>query len=266
MPFPTIPIQPLTAIANVTVRFAGLMLLKPDGTPNNGCEIGIHRFTSDHSFQIILIVRKPQRPPTLIRLVTGALTRPFAINASNPGTGVQTFAPSPAAFVRNNPSNNELDFRWALDMGAMHAGVDFNDGARPVATLNAGVLYTPTLTRPSLNPQLEQGSPVRITPLHRFAADLAAAINLRVDSTVDLTWDELGDERNFTLPRRFDPPGTTYTISLMNDPPTMGAASHEELSLYYKVLQVGNRPIAIGDRCRLRVSLAPPRMKFHACL
>ena len=82
MPFNTTTTHPLTAAAKVTVEFKGLLLLKPDG--NNGCEIGIHRFSSTHMFQVILIVRKPERAPTLVRLVTGPLTRPFAINVTPP--------------------------------------------------------------------------------------------------------------------------------------------------------------------------------------
>jgi hypothetical protein len=256
MPFPTTTIQPLTAIAKVTVKFSGLIMLKPDAS--NDCEIGINRFSPDHTFQIILIVRKPQRPPTLIRLVTGSLTRPLAINLTpDPGTGVQTFAPTPGPFVRTNTGNNEFDFRWALDLRETHAGIDFNDGARPVATLNAGTLYTPTLTRIGLNPELVQGTSPR-TRLSRIAGDLAAAISsLPAGSTVELTWDEFGEPRRLSLPRRFDPPNTTYTISLMNDPPVMSATIHDELALYYKVLQASGAPIPIASRCRLTFSPGP---------
>jgi hypothetical protein len=252
MAFTPTTTQPLTACAQITVRFAGLLLLRPDA--ENNCEVGIHRFNNDHTFQIMLIVRKPQRPPTLIRLVTGALTRPFAIDVTpNPGTGVQAFAPTPAPFLRNAPNNNELDYRWALDLRTIHANADFNDGARPVATLNAGTLYTPTVTRLVLNPQLVQGL-IR-TPLHRFSADLAAA--LPTGSTVELSWDELGEPRRVTLPRPLDPQGTTYTISLINDPPVFGAAAQDELDLYYRVLVDSGTPIPINKRCRIAYSPGP---------
>src|ERR1041384_441891 len=263
MAFPTTTTQPLTAIAKVTVRFSGLLMLKPD--PVNHCEIGINRFTRDHLFQIILIVRKPQRPPSLIRLVTGPLTRQFEITLRDSNTGlprntvVQAFTPIPGPFIRSNPGNNELDFRWALDLRETHAGIDFNDGALPVARLSVGTLYTTSLTSTSLNLELRQqpGTSPGIR-LDRIAGDLAAAINtLPANTTLELTWDELGEPRKLSLPRRTDPPDTTYTISLLNDPPVMSSANHDELPLYYKVLQVGGRLIPIGSRRLLHFTLPP---------
>ncbi|HET6977046.1 MAG TPA: hypothetical protein VFI24_12035 [Pyrinomonadaceae bacterium] len=266
MAFPTTSMQPLTAIAKVTVRFSGLILLKPGA--GNHCEIGINRFSSDHAFQVILIVKKPQRPPTLIRLVTGPLTRPFLINVTpDPHTGVQAFAPTSGTFVRSSTSNNDLDFRWALDLRESHPGIDFNDGALPGAKLNAGTLYTPTLTNTALNLELVQGAGT--TPgvrLGRIAGDLAAAIStLPPNTTVELTWDELGEPRRLSLPRRFDLVDTTYTIAFLNDPPTMSSALHDELGLYYKVLQIGGAPVPIAARRRLRFT-PPPTTDEIPCM
>ena len=247
MPFATTTVQPLTASSKVTVKFAGLMLLRPGA--NNSCEIGIHRFNNDHSFQVLLIVKKPQRAPTSLRL-TGSLTRKFKIEVTpDPGTGVRAYTPTPGPFVRDDAVSNELDFRWAIDLSTAHANIDFNDGAEPIATLNAGVLYTPTLTPTALVPQLVQRN-VR-TPLQRFSADLAAAINLPLGTRLELTWEELGEPRTYTLPRPLDPPATTYTVSLMNDPPVFSPVLHDELPHYYRVLHSAGQPIDPGARCRM---------------
>ena len=247
MPYRTTTTPPSTN-AKVTVKFAGLLLLKPGAT--NGCEIGIHRFSNIHTFQIMLIVNKPQRPSTLIRLLNGPLTRPLAISViPDPGTGVQAFAPTPEPFVRNNATNDVLDYRWALNLRKLHPTADFNDGARPVALLNAGVIYTPNLTNPGFAPELVQGTTT--TPLYRLAADLAAAIDLTAGSLVALSWFELGDPQTLILPRPSDPPDTTYTISLLNDPPIISPPAHDELALYYKVLEVNGAPIPNSARSSL---------------
>jgi hypothetical protein len=248
MPFTETNTPPVTK-PKVTVRFAGLMLLKPGD--NNTCEIGIHKFSSTHMFQVMLIVSKPDRPPTLLRLFTGPLTAPFAISASAPGSGFQAFAATAAPFVRNDPNNHELDYRWALDLTSLHPNADFNDGARPVVTLNAGVLYTPTLTRSGLGLDLVQGNAKK--PQHRVAADLAASIEVPSNNVVRLAWSDLGDPQTLDLPRSLDPEGTTYTISLMNDPPISSPAVHDELALYYKVLEVNGAPVPDVDRGRLNV-------------
>lgn len=269
MPFSPTTIQPPTAAAKVTVTFNGLMLLKP--IPGNKLEVGINRFSPVHAFQAVLIIRKPTRPPVMIRLINGPLTRPLTINViPRPAAGVQTFEATPGPFVRSAPTNNEFDFRWAIDMCSLHPGADYNDGAQPVATLDGGVLYTPTLTRPTLNPVLVQGT-TTITdsiPLFRFSADLAASID-GPGTRVKLIWHELGEQRTYSVPRPLgvDPSGTTYTIVLSNDPPMIGAASHEELDLYYRVLQDSSRRlIGLSQRYRLTVSPSGPTTDEVPCM
>ena len=100
------------------------------------------------------------------------------------------FAPTPKPFIRDNNSD-ELDYRWALNMSSLHPEVDFNDGARPVARLNGGTLYTGNLTRDGLEPVLVQGP--NETPQHRIAADLAVGIELSPEGKVVLSWDESGN-------------------------------------------------------------------------
>lgn len=244
MPFTTTATPP-AGNAKVNIHFAGLLMLKPGA--DNCCEIGIHRFSNSHFFQIILVVNKPDRPPTLIRLVSGPLLRPFAISVRpNSGTGVEVFAPTDEPFERDSPANDVRDYRWALNLRSLHPGADFNDGARPIATLNAGVLYTPNLIPSDLEPELVMGT-TRF-PLHRMAADLAAAIDLPENGRVELVWDEMGKREDLTLPRPADPDGTTYTISFLNNPPLRHPEEHDEMYLYYRVLEVGRAPIPKSRR------------------
>lgn len=256
MPFSTTTNIPATN-AKVTVKFAGLMLLKPNAS--NGCDIGIHRLSDTHSFQVILVVSKPDGPPSLVRLVTGALTQPFAINVTEPGNGVKAFTTKNIeTFDRNSNRISELDFRWAIDMQQLHQGADFNGGARPIATLNAGTLYTSNLTRADLNPELVNGT--KRTALPRFSADLAAAIELSNTSSVELSWTpDTGDRRKLTLPRPQDPSKTTYMVALLNDPPApiLSALSHDELALYYEVLEVNGQPIPSSSRFRIAYNGSP---------
>ena len=263
MPFSPIT-TPLPATPRVTVQFAGLMLLKPGA--GNSCEVGIHRFSSTHAFQVVLVVRKPNRPPTLIRLLNGPLLRPLAINVlPDPGTGVQAYAPTAEPFVRSSGANDVSDFRWALNFRALHPDADFNDGARPVATLNAGVLFTPNLTPAALEPELVVN---RVTTrLYRLAADLAVAIDLPAGSPgrVILTWDELGDRQTLTLPRPLDSDDTTYTISLLNNPPISNPEEHDEMYLYYKVLEAHGNPIPRSSRRQLNFVSSDPTTDEIPC-
>lgn len=245
--------------ARVTVKFAGLLLLKPAG---KRCEIGIHRLSSTHAFQVMLIVSRPDRPPNLTRLLTGPLTTPIEISVDpDPGTGVQAFVSSAGKFERSQ-ANNEFDFRWALDIQELHMDkkVDFNDGARPVAILNAGTLYTPTLTRIALSPVLVRGEETK--PLHQFSADLGAAIDLPAPSTptpstVTLSWQHEGEPRTYTLPREFDPEGVRYTVVLLNDPPISSAASHDEFAHYYEVLESKGKAIPGTEQFRIEYNGGP---------
>lgn len=261
MPFTTTPTPP-PADAKVNVHFAGLLMLKPGA--DNSCEVGIHRFSTTHYFQIVLVVNKPGLPSTLIRLVAGPLSRPFAINVlPNSRTGVQVFAPTPEPFDRSSTNNDVRDYRWALNMRTLHPDADFNDGARPIATLNGGVLYTPNLLPQDREPALVIGT--TRTPLYRLAADLAAAIELSGASRVVLTWDEMGERQTVRLPRPYDPAGTTYTISFLNNPPLLDSVKHDEMYLYYKVLEVDGAPIPRSSQRELTFNDGDPSTDEIPC-
>jgi len=259
-----------SADARVTVSFAGLLALRSGA--GESLEIGVHRFSRVHTFQVMLVVKKPNRPPRLIRLLTGPLTADLEMSVvPNPATRFRVFASAAAAdpFDRSaNPADNNelsLDYRWAFNARSLprHETVDFNNGGQPIAKLNTGVLYTSTLTRPSL--QLKQVCGGVETDLHRIAADLAVAIDLTGSSKFLIAWSELGEvQEPVVLPRPGDPAGTLYSVVLLNDPPMSNPPTHDELNEYYKILRNGDGS-EIGDKCRLETS-QPPKTDEIPCL
>lgn len=235
MPFTTTNVPPVLKPL-VTVEFAGLLLLKPGG--DNTCEIGVHRFARSHIFQLSLIVNRPGQNPSLTRLLSGPLTGEIKIrlHPDSPTGNVLAFAPTADPFIRTpEASNHDNDCRWSLNIKSIHPDASFTDGARPIATLKTGVLYTPNLTRVGLDPKLKRNGSTDM-PLFRVAADLAASIVPPPNHSVIVEWTDMGDPAEITLPRGGDPDGTTYTVSLLNDPPSLDPTPHDELADYYKVL------------------------------
>ena len=241
----------------VTVGFAGLLALESGA--DESCVINVHRLSRIHTFQVMLVVKKPDRPPRLIRLLTGPLTSDLTMNVADAATAFRVFASASAAdpFDRsaNPPDNDELslDYRWAFNARSLpgHENVKTNQGGRPIATLNTGVLYTSTLTRPDLH--IRQVCGLDEQDLHRVAADLAVAIQLEGESKFEITWSAFGEpEQSQVLPRPGDPAGTTYGVVLLNDPPMSDPEAHDELKEYYKIL-VNENGTPIDDKCRLDV-------------
>lgn len=247
MPFTVTHTLP-TINSRITIKFAGLVILRPNG--GNMCDIGIHHFNTTHLFQAFVIVNKPKLPLTLIRLTNGPLTAPFTIVANPVVTGFQVFTRDDDPFDPNAAGNDALDYRWAINMRDLNHGIDFNQGAEPIATLNDGILYTSNLSKDGLNPIVVQNGVEH--PHRQIAADLSASINLPNGGTVKMTWGETGDEKTFTVPREgFDPPNTTYTIILINDPPAVAPSPHDELAIFYKVLRINGDQVPGDDQCQL---------------
>lgn len=256
--------------AKITVEIAGLLLLRQGGSDT--CEIGVHRFSRDHMFQACLIVKKKDRPPRLIRLQTGFpgsdITMTLVPNTAV--VGIRAFAPTPDAdFHRDDTVDDHLDYRWAFNARKLpnHGTVNFRagtqPGAQPLVTLNSGVLYSLTLSRRGQS--ITQICGGTSTNLNRVAADLAFAIDLPGDLSLpgsprlEINWTDLGEGRQLVLPR----PGeegetdTTYTISLINDPPFINPEAHDELERYYRVLEKNGAPVPGLDQCRLQIGVAP---------
>ena len=252
--------------AKITVEVAGLMLLRQGA--HDTCEIGIHRFARDHMFQANLIVQKANRPPHIVRLQTGIPTSDFTMTLvpSTAVVGILAFAPTPdTGFHRDDTVDSHLDYRWGFNIRTLpnHGTVNFNDGAQPIATLNSGTLYTSTLSRRGQS--ITQICGGITTDLHRIAADLAFAIDLPGDLShpdsprVEINWSDFGEPQTLVLPR----PGeetetdTTYTLSLLNDPPFIDPSPHDELERYYRVLERDGVPIPNLEQCRLQIGVAP---------
>lgn len=263
MPFTPTTTPPKTD-AKITVAVAGLMVL--ESAAGDTCEIGIHRFDKDHTFQASLIVQKPNRPPRLIRLQTGIPTSDFTINlyTSTAFVGVRAFVPT-ASFNRDDKVDNLLDCRWGFNVRSLpnHANVKRGPGASPLVKLNTGILYTPTLSRPGQSIKQVCGS--TSTNLNRVAADLAFAIDMPGDLTlptspkVMINWTNFGKPQDLVLPR----PGeegettTTYTLWLLNDPAVIDPTAHDELKLYYDVLEKNGGQVPNIEQCRLDIGAAP---------
>lgn len=252
MPFQTTNIEPRMNPL-VTVTFAGLMVLRPG--PNNTCEVGIHRFNTSHEIRVTLIIRKPDRQPTLVSLLQGPLEDEFTIShVPDPDLSMgrfAVFAPTPD-FKRDDTTDHELDYRWAVNVADHHPGVDLNSGAQPLVRLRTGTLYTPHRTIEDLHPVLERGRtaldpPTDVIQLNRIASSLAAAITTPDDGTVvQLAWRDFGGRDTLTLPRPKDPEDTTYTVAFTNEPPKLKGEAHNEMTLYYRILESGTG-FAVGS-------------------
>ncbi len=252
MPFNIAPAPPDTA-PPITVLLSGLMVVQPG--QNNTCEIGIHKFSNEHLFQIILTVNKPNRPAVLVPLFIGPLLSPFEIGlATNPEPAPDFNAYSRDPFDRTLPTSDEFDYRWAISFGTKHPTARPNDGVKPVVTMKTGTLYTPNLSKPALTPRLTRTGSLD-DDLKQFASHLAVSITPPPGVKLLLKGLDLGDPLEFLLPRDGDPAGTKYTLALINEPPNLLAPAHDEFGLYYKVFEDGSGS-AISDSVRFKLEFA----------
>ena len=253
MPFNSVNVPPSTT-PPVTILLSGLMVIQP-GPNNTTCEIGVHKFSRSHVFQVILVVNKPNRPPALVPLFTGPILAPFEIGLRSnpqPNPDFVVFARDP--FDRTLPNSHELDYRWAINMRLKHGNARVNDGVKPVVTLKTGTMYTPNLTDPNLAPRLTRGG----TPddqLRQIASHLAVSITPPAQTKVVLKGLDLGDPLEVELPRNGDPPNTQYTLCLINEPPSILAEPHDEFPLYYQIFEDGGA--AIPGNLRFSLQFAP---------
>lgn len=266
MPFPFLSTaSPVNSFPLVAVEIAGQMLLQPgrdDTEQSRTCEIGVNRFSPIHTLQVMLTIHKPNRRPLMVPLLKGHLTDDFVIRLgpddhepADPEVrdgDFKVFAPTLDPFVRTaDAGNSDFDYRWSLNLRSpgIHPRATRGRGAEPLVKLRSGTLFSPDLTAEGFDPTLErEGSdPIR---LFRVAPALVASIQPPEGSHVLLEWQDMGEPVRRMLPRIGDPENTRYTISFLNDPPA-NAPVHEELSLYYKVLEEDGRPIPGHLRWRL---------------
>lgn len=259
MPFQTTATAPC-ANSKVTVVFSGLVVFRPGA--DNTCEVGIHRFSTSHQTQLLLMVNKPNKPPMVLPLLRGPLTTDFSIGLHINGIPLANdftvFAPTPEPFDRLAAGNDIRDYRWAVNFKEVHPNVNINSGAQPFVKLKTGVLFAPHLTRLGLNPRLTRRNAEgeeEIVALNRIAASMAVAINPTGDSKVLLSWNDLGDKFDRVLPRDTDEeePNTSYTVFVINDPPGLSTPAHSEMLLYYKVLEDQITSSAINEEAQYKL-------------
>ena len=249
--------SPLQLQPKVTVEFAGQLILQPgttDTADSRTCEIGVNRFSRPHKLQVLLIVKEPTRAPTVIPLLEGPLTDDFVIRrgpdphvpphpSARPGN-FEVFAPTVDPFIRSAGGNSLNDYRWTVNLRdpvLQHPNATRARGAEPIVRLRTGTLYAPDLTPVNLQPKLERDETDDILLL-RVPPTLAASIVVAEGENVLLEWSDLGVPGNEVLPREGDDANTVYTVLIINEPPP-GSPGHEELALYYRVLQDSGNPI-----------------------
>lgn len=262
MPFETtqnLPSDPL-----VTVKFTGLMVLQPGA--DNTCDVGVHNVSTTHVFQAILVVSKPDNPPTLIPLFSGPLQAPFMIRlgSATPSAGdFKVFEKEP--FTQTLQGSDRHDARWAINLQSPAGDIKVNEGAMPFVTLKTGVLYTPSLSAQVLKPKFTR-PPAAEKEIERFASELAVAIKPPGGTKVVLEWRDGENRRTVALPfGSDDDDDTRYTVYLINEPPNFGSELHDEMALYYQVLQRNGQPIEERDRCKLKIKKDQVRLDQMPC-
>ena len=233
----------------VTLMFSGLLVAQP-ATTDKVCEIGVHKFDKGHLFQVKLMIKKTNRPPVLVSLLSGPLLSGFELrlirdpdltSGPEPDPNFEAFAKG--GFDRTPANSHPLDHQWAINLRSKHANARFNDGAKPVVTVRNGVLYTPSLTHPSLAPKLTRPGTADDLLL-QIATRLAVSIEPPADTKVQFKGFDLGAEFNLLLPRNQDDddPDVTYTLFFTNEPPTLLTEPHDEFALYYRIFEDATNP------------------------
>ena len=244
------------------------MVLQPGA--NNTCEVGIHRLNTSHEIRATLIVQRPYRPPILLSLLKGPLEARFEISLDSdldPLMGdFSVFAPTAEPFLRDAPTNNEFDYRWAVNVKDLHPNVELNQGAEPFVILKTGILYTASRTRNGIKPLFVRDDGL-IKDMHKIATNLAAAIITPDGHKVHLTWQDGRRTVRLELPRTTnDPVNTTYTVMFTNEPTKLRPEPHKEMELYYKILQVRGAEVTKDEKFEIEYEIDDPGTDEVPCL
>lgn len=254
MPFNPFPPNTPLPPPIVEVLFKGLIILRPN---NNGtCTVGMHRYTDDH----FLIIEVRGKPPTgrdfLVLRRTGLLGRQLSIGLSpSPGTGVSAFQPEGANFRRATSSDGR-DLRWAIDLrdpkDFYATALEMHADAEPGILMTDGVFFSADITdERELGIKRTRGGDT--IDLRRIATIVGAIISPPAGSSVVLNDGVMPD---LSLPRSGDPPGTTYRVSVRNDPVAIDfVPTHDELELYFDLVRKpGGVAIPPNEQYSLEVS------------
>jgi hypothetical protein len=245
MPFPHTTDRPDVPVSagqtDIEITFEGLILLRSEDTSNPQikiCEVGVHHGEADHSLVIAISVVGGGN----LWSRGGPLGSTLEMRADDAAQGVAAFIPDENPFNRSNASNDELDFRWALDLKQMHPTGSVQDGMiRPGVQLNRGILFTSAVTpRPPAMEVFRTGGGQQIHSLRRIAHQLGARVVLNDGEKLRLV---RGGVELYSLPRppHEVPPGSKYLISVSNSdehPPTavLGNCTAGDFRRYYHVV------------------------------
>ncbi len=228
MPFPphaTLGFPPLPA--DVEIHFKGLLLLMPvQAGAKTYCEVGLLQ-ALQHNLKIEVTdvdLGTPVPTPT-----GRPIKSPLFIHSTDSGVFkyVSTATPFPG-----DHNSNQRDFRWAVDLKALHPNSSPKDPARlyRAVTLKDGLLFTSVLTNlidhavhlvhPSSGPKC----------WNRIAAEIGARIELAAGQRLTLNWND-GGAQTLQLPLASGI-GHRYVVRITNLPP-MGSAIHDDFQHYY---------------------------------
>ena len=251
MKFP--PVSTYPASPTVIVQFSGLMVIRCLNPQN--CEIDVLR-SATHKLQIGLEVKEPGNATRTIPIKLAGGGRAFQMIQTPPSSGVAAYNRSGAAFSRS-PSDDGRDFRWSINL----EGDEFHreelevipEQIHTTILLTSGIFCAASRTDEVSFPYITRtrGGQYGI----RSLADVVAArIDLPAQSRLDLSG---LTGAVISLPRPADRPGTTYVITITNEPPGAPMAANNELADYYPALRKqGGAPITDGEKWKLEV--VPP--------
>lgn len=262
MPFEkteNLPANPL-----VTVKFSGLMVFQPGA--DNTCDVGVHRLSTSHVFQVLLVISRPNTVPTLIRVLTGPLSSQFVIRLGSAGPSAGDFKVfEKGNFTHTLQGSDRHDARWAINLQSPDRDIKVNEGGNPGLTLKTGTLFAPSLTPTALKPKFTR-PPAAEMEIERFASELAVAIEPPAATRVLLEWTDEGNPQSIALPFGDDDEGgTRYTVYFLNEPPNFNSEPHDEMALYYDILRRNGEPIHERDQCKLKFEKNVIRLDQMPC-
>ena len=224
---------PPAAADDIVIRFAGLLLLTPVTRAQGitDCKVGVLQ-AAGHTPGIKV---KDKGTQTEVPTPTG---RPitFPVNISSVNAGVTKFVSTPVAtpFPGNEDPdpNKRKDFRWSVDLKALHQNAtptDDEDRMKYLVTLSDGLLFTARLTdsdRLAVHIIHPTGAPKN---LNRIAEEIGAYIKLAPNQKLRLEWIDQGAQM-LELPVAGSS-GQGYTIRITNLP--LNPTQHDDFDSYY---------------------------------
>jgi hypothetical protein len=267
MPFANYP-NPTLPAHIVEVLFKGLIILNPndDGT----CTVGMHRTSDDHFLIIEIRAKRPGGGDVLVARRAGLLQNMLTIRASNPGPGprVSAFRPGASAGVSLNrqTSSDTRDLRFAIDLlhpiefyGPNSILMDLQK-ATPGIQIFDGIFVAIDVTDDNEIEIKRARGASNVMPLDRIAAVTGALIAPPAGSVI-LDWN---DGTSLTLPRPVgggdgqDPAGTSYRVSVRNEPVEIDFTLHDELESYYDLVKkLDGSSVPLNEQFSLLINLHP---------